>query len=399
MEQLRELSKKLGNPGAQKLYLSARKRGIAVTRNQIKQFLALKPERQIFRPLPRSSGATGAEDLDVRWQMDLIEFRTAPSKVGRETFKYIIVLIEVFSRQVWAEPCKDKTPDSVEPVLRRMLRALPKKPEVISTDKGNEFTGAVQSMLDAKGIIRRTKDPLDVNALGVVDRAIQNLKKRLAESLSAEEGEWASRIKEVVAAYNSTMHETVHGEPEEVRKNPVQSFLILQDNASKLKGNQTLLESRKKQLADAGAFRRPLPGAGGAFRRGFKATYGDLERVASVRGSTIVPEDGVKIDIKRVQPVDRDSGDVVAWHGGLSLRDSAKKDKLMDMMTSLIDFLKDGERSVASAALWLKGHMGSAYEDTLREVGFGKHLAQALQLFSDYFELTKGGYYVKLVER
>ena len=118
-----------------------------------------------------------------------------------------------------------------------------------------------------------------------------------------------------------------------------------------------------------------------------------------MQGSTVVPEDGVKIDIKRVQPVDRDSGDVVAWLGGLSLRDSAKKDKLMDMMTSLIDFLKDGERSVASAALWLKGHMGSAYEDTLREVGFGKHLAQALQLFSDYFELTKGSYYVKLVER
>ena len=94
-----------------------------------------------------------------------------------------------------------------------MLQTLPKKPEVISTDKGNEFTGAVQSMLDAKGIIRRTKDPLDVNALSVVDRAIQNLKKRLAESLSAEEGEWASRIKEVVKQYNATPHETVHGEP------------------------------------------------------------------------------------------------------------------------------------------------------------------------------------------
>ncbi len=395
MEQLRELSKKLGNPGAQKLYLSARKRGIAVTRNQIKQFLALKPERQIFRPLPRSSGATGAEALDVRWQMDLIEFRTAPSKVGRETFKYIIVLIEVFSRQVWAEPCKDKTPDSVEPVLRRMLRALPKKPEVISTDKGNEFTGAVQSMLDAKGIIRRTKDPQDVNALGVVDRAIQNLKKRLAESLSAEEGEWASRIKEVTAAYNSTMHETVHGEPEEVRKNPVQGFLILQDNAAKLKGNQTLLESRKKQLADAGAFRRPLPGAGGAFRRGFKATYGDLERVASVQGSTVVPENGVKIDIKRVQPVDKDTGEVTPWLGGLSDRDSAKKHKLVPVMLGLLEYLQDEQKSVASAVVWLKANMGDVYVDIIREVGFGWHLAEAIRLFQDNFELTKGGYFVR----
>ena len=62
MEQLRELAKKLGNPGADKLYLAARKRNIAVTRNQIKQYLALKPERQVFKPLPRSSRATGAED-------------------------------------------------------------------------------------------------------------------------------------------------------------------------------------------------------------------------------------------------------------------------------------------------------------------------------------------------
>jgi hypothetical protein len=117
-----------------------------------------------------------------------------------------------------------------------------------------------------------------------------------------------------------------------------------------------------------------------------------------VRGSLITPQGGgEKIDIKRVQPVDRETGDVQPWLGGLSMRDSRKKDRLMDMMTALIDFLKDGERSVAGAALWLKGHMGSAYEDTLRELGFGKHLAQALQLFSENFQLTRGGYYVQLV--
>ena len=274
MEQLRALAKRLGNPGQEKLYLAARKRGIAVTRNQIKQFLAEKPERQIFRPLPQSKGQTGAEELDVRWQMDLIQFSTAPSKVARETFRYIIVLIDVFSRQVWAEPCKDKTPSEVAPVLRRMLGGVPKKPEVISTDKGNEWVGPVDALLDAKGIIRRTKDPRDVNALGVVDRAIQNLKQRLAESLSADPGEWASRIKEVVAAYNENPHQTIHGEPAGVRTKPVQDFLIMQDNAAKLKGNQALLESRKKELADKGAFRRPLRAAGGAFRRGFKASYG-----------------------------------------------------------------------------------------------------------------------------
>jgi hypothetical protein len=375
MEQLRALAKRLGNPGADKLFIAARKRGIPATRNQIKQLLD-RPERQIFRPLPRSLGAAGAEELDARWQMDLIQFSTAPSKVGKETFRYIIVLIEVFSRQVWAEPCHDKTPAEVAPVLRRMLGALPKKPEVISTDKGNEWVGPVDALLEAKGIIRRAKDPQDTNGLSVVDRAIQTLKTRLAESLSAEPGQWATRIKEVTAAYNASPHESIHGQPDEVRENSVQEFLITQDNAQKLKGNQALLESRKKELADKGAFRRPLRGNAGAFRRGFKASYGDVEQVSSVRGSVVTPEgDGAKIDIKR---------------------DSKKKDALIPLMTALIDFLQDGEEhSVASAALYLKGHMGAAYEDTLRALGFGKHLAAAVELFQE-FALTKKNYYLRL---
>jgi hypothetical protein len=297
----------------------------------------------------------------------------------------------------YTAPCKTKEPAEVAPVLRRMLDALPKKPAVISTDKGNEWVGAVDALLDAKGITRRTKDPRDVNALGVVDRLIQNLKQRLAESLSAEAGEWASRIKDVTAAYNETGHATVHGEPAEAGT-PIRNFLITQDNAGKLKGNQALLEARKKELADKGGFRRPLRAAGGAFRRGFKATYGDVEKVQEVRGSLITPQGGGEtIDVKRVAAVDRDTGDVRPWLGGLSTRDSIKKDKLLPLMVSLFDFIANGEeRSVASVALYLKGHMGSAYDDVLREVGFGKHLAEALRLFSDHFEMTRGGYYVKL---
>jgi hypothetical protein len=188
----------------------------------------------------------------------------------------------------------------------------------------------------------------------------------------------------------------VHGQPDEVRENSVQGFLITQDNAQKLKGNQALLESRKKELADKGAFRRPLRGNAGAFRRGFKASYGDVEQVATVRGSVVTPEGGEKIDIKRIQPVDKETGNVQPWLGGLSARDSKKKDALIPLMTALITFLSDGEEhSVASAALWLKGHMGSAYEDTLRELGFGKHLAAAVELFQE-FALTKKNYYLRL---
>ena len=156
----------------------------------------------------------------------------------------------------------------------------------------------MQVRLDEENIIHKTKARQDANALGVGVRASQTLKKKLAESLSEEPGEWASRIKDVVKAYNSTPHATVHGEPEEVKSNQVQAFLVLQDNAGKLKANQTLLETRKKQLEEAGAFRRPLKGLN-AFRRGFKAAYGPVEKVDTVSGSLVKPQgEGEKIDVK-----------------------------------------------------------------------------------------------------
>ena len=71
-------------------------------------------------------------------------------------------------------------------------------------------------MLQEKRIIHRTKeDTHDMNALSVVDRGIQNIKKRLAESLAAQHGEWAERLAIVTKQYNNTQHPTIRGEPAE----------------------------------------------------------------------------------------------------------------------------------------------------------------------------------------
>ena len=167
------------------------------------------------------------------------------------------------------------------PVLRQILNEMDPIPTIISSDKGNEFTGAVERLLEEKEIIHRTKrEKYDPNVLAVVDRAIQNLKRRLAESLADSPGEWATRITQVVQQYNATEHSTVHDAPKEISTNPLAKYMVLQDNAQKLKHNQTILKARKTALEDAGTFRRPIGGLQqGAFRRGFKATWGDVEKL------------------------------------------------------------------------------------------------------------------------
>ena len=392
LAQLAELATKLGTPGAQKLYQAARKEKIAVTKDQVRRYVATKGQKQVFKPLPRSQGKTGTEQMDFRIQMDLIDYKNNPSK----GFKNILVLVEVFTRQVWARLLKNKEPATVAPVLASMIDDLPKKPVFISSDKGNEFSGKVNDLMAAQHVTHRVKsDKNDLNALSVCDRVVQNLKTRISESLSENPGQWADRLAGVVSAYNQTPHETLHGEPpEEVRENNLVQFMMLQDNSKKLKHNQDLLESRKKVLQDAGAFRRPLGGLT-AFKRGFKTTWGAVEKPAYVRGSVITPQgDGSKVDIKRVQPVDQDSNEPQpVFNLAETERTLSKKEKLWDMMIMLWEFLGDEEKSTAACAVHLKGKMDAPeYTAKLNSAGI-HHLSDAVRLFPE-FDLVKGGYYI-----
>jgi len=113
MEQLAELAKELGTPGQAKLYRAAKKKGIPVSKIEVRSFLAKKGEKQIFRPLPESKGKTGVKDLGFRAQMDIIDLKYSKSQGN----KNILVVIDVFTRKVWAKPVKNKEPAIVAPVL------------------------------------------------------------------------------------------------------------------------------------------------------------------------------------------------------------------------------------------------------------------------------------------
>ena len=269
-------------------------------------------------------------------------------------------------------------------------------PVFISSDKGGEFVGRVQELLDAQGIVHRVKaDKNDPNALAVVDRVIQNLKLRLAESLAESPGEWADRVPQVVLQYNETPHETLHGEPpSDVRNSKVLRFMLDQDTARKLKHNQDLLDARTKTLEDSGAFRRPLGGLT-KFKRGFQATYGPVERVDNITGSLDKPTgDGAAIDVKRVLPVDKDTEAVQPGFALGEARTEAKRIKVAALAMELYTWLGDEEKSMSTAARHLKQELGEQeYRLQLMSVG-AQHLSDVIRLFPD-LELTRQGYYLQ----
>jgi hypothetical protein len=389
--QLQELAQRLGVPGGQKLYTAARKRGLAVTKKQVQEFVRKQGQKQIFRPLQAAAGKTASESEQMRAQMDLIDLSSSPSR----GFSFVLVALNVWNRMGFAIPIEDKRPESVATGLSILLDDPKLNPNIISTDSGNEWKGEVQALLEARQIVHRTKEPSDVNALAAVDRFIQTLKKRLAESLASKKGQWEDRVAEIVRQYNESPHETLFDEaPVDLAESKVASFMNLQENARKLQHNQKLFESRKRAVESAGAFRRPLPGLT-KFKRGFQATYDKLEKVEGFDGSRVKPTGGGQaVDVKRVLPVDAQTRDVEPGFALGEGRAASRRQKIQALALEALNFVGSEEPSLQRLAAHLKGALGET-EYRLQLMGVGaQNLSDAIRLIPE-LSLTRGGYYVR----
>jgi hypothetical protein len=389
--QLQELAQRLGVPGGQKLYTAARKRGLAVTKKQVQEFVRKQGQKQIFRPLQAAAGKTASESEQMRAQMDLIDLSSSPSR----GFSFVLVALNVWNRMGFAIPIEDKRPESVATGLSILLDDPKLNPNIISTDSGNEWKGEVQALLEARQIVHRTKEPSDVNALAAVDRFIQTLKKRLAESLASKKGQWEDRVAEIVRQYNESPHETLFDEaPVDLAESMVASFMNLQENARKLQHNQKLFESRKRAVESAGAFRRPLPGLT-KFKRGFQATYDKLEKVEGFDGSRVKPTGGGQaVDVKRVLPVDAQTRDVEPGFALGEGRAASRRQKIQALALEALNFVGSEEPSLQRLAAHLKTALGET-EYRLQLMGVGaQNLSDAIRLIPE-LSLTRGGYYVR----
>ena len=143
MQRVRDLYDELGMPGAQKLFLEVRKRGIQVSRSQVNEFVKGRAERQVFeQPLPRAEGKTASEDVHSRFQIDVVNFRTD---------LIALFMIQVFTRKVWAVAIKDRTAASVLSAGKALISRLPEQPKVVSSDTGLEHE-QLSDYLKEKGI-------------------------------------------------------------------------------------------------------------------------------------------------------------------------------------------------------------------------------------------------------
>ena len=146
------------------------------------------------------------------------------------------------------------------------------------------------------------KDPDDRNAVAVVDRAIGLIKRKAAEL----DGDWNITVPKAVAILNKTPKpEVLHGaSPNEVKDNPEAHFMLQQDNAEKMAGNNELHKRRVEALNATGGWFKAPEGFKGPKRRVFEPSFGT--GLLMSEGSPSVGRiraGGETYNLKRIRPV------------------------------------------------------------------------------------------------
>jgi transposase InsO family protein len=408
---LQELSDELGSPGIGPLWLAVKRKGVNVSKKQVEAFVKQKGEKQIFQAVQPAKGKTVSESLNARWMMDLIVFYKQPVVVGGVTMRYILVCINVFDRYLYAELIKSKESKDVAVALGNIFRRAAKLPKLISSDQGTEFQNEVPELLRRNSIAHKLKAVGDVNGIGVIDKAIQSLKQKIAQMVSSA-GTWASVLTRAVAAANKTPKSGVlHGvAPKEVRDDPAVHFMLLQDQAKNMKHNKAVGERRTTALAQTDTFRAPVPGSTGKFKRSYQATYGEPLKVADVTAGTVLDTTGGRHALKSIKVIPVNSSSAGQRLGPNETLPNKKRHLGSTIIAALEDVLDDVEGdakrlSIARAAYLVKIQMRLNNEDyaaILKKTT--SSLIELIRLFPDHFELqpledgTKPWYYVSLIQ-
>ena len=304
VEQLRQLAKEAAIRSIPKLLKTAASEGLKATKKQAEEALQERVPAQVLAPGPtqRASGRAYAENPESRYTIDLIDFSQNTSKPG-----YILVMMQTWSRRIWAVAMKDKTAQETNNGLKTLLDEAKPRDDLTHDmlhDAGHEFS-QIQQVLGSNWV-SRVKDPLDRNGIATLDRGIQSLKKNLEDIIEEEGGDWRTHLKQAVTAYNRSYHSAVLGPPSQAENGSVREFLIDQQNADAFAHNNALTNRRIASVQKTNYFRE----ATGA-KRSFNQAYGPKLHLESVipGGQYIEGSDGKQHLLKRIIPVAENSGE------------------------------------------------------------------------------------------
>ena len=172
--------------------------------------------------------------IDEIWSIDLADFSDYKTS-NIKGFRYIFIVIDNFSKYLWAIPLKNKYSQTITNEFSNILTTSKRKPLKIESDRGTEFYNSIfQNLLKSKNIhpYSRYTDKGPSIAERVI-RTVRNLLKKPV--FLAGKASWISELPFVIKQYNNTIHSSIKMTPIQASKksNEKEVYSNLQDRRVK----------------------------------------------------------------------------------------------------------------------------------------------------------------------
>lgn len=179
--------------------------------------------------------------VDDLWQADLIDFQNL--KNDNNGYKFVLVVIDCFSKFSWAIPVKTKTKSEIANAFNDILNKSNRKPVHIQTDMGTEFYNDEFKRITSTNKINHYST-YSIKKASIVERLIKTLKNKLYKCFSLNGSyRWVGEtLKNVMKIYNNTIHRTTKYKPNDVNKK--NQILVLKNIHKSQKHNLMVANSK-----------------------------------------------------------------------------------------------------------------------------------------------------------
>ena len=202
----KEFTKNLGI-GVRPLYYLIRQKFVGVTEELIREILQSSTRYHrsrpqfLNKPRPRTIVASRPGE---RWQIDLIEMRKDPVKSRGVEYKYVLQIIDVYSRYLIPRALPNKSATCVAQALQEVMYEHG-PPYVIQCDNGSEFKGHVQALCQKNSIKLINSRPYHPQSQGKCERANKTLKSKLSFATMSNRGfNWVNKLPRLAYMINKT---------------------------------------------------------------------------------------------------------------------------------------------------------------------------------------------------
>jgi hypothetical protein len=260
--------------------------------------------KQIVTSRDKQYYITAMEPLETM-QMDLLDYQKYATT--NANYKYILIVVDVFSRYAFAKCIKSKTPDEV----LRAFKTFHIVPNSVHHDSGNEWKGVFLQWMHEKNAFDFTSEIGNHNALGVIDRFSKTLKQIISRYMTANNSTtYYQQLDSFIEHYNLTPHVSLGNVTPKNAATVFEDYKKVKDiNSAKIQFNKEL-QAEEQKTVKVGDYVRVKVNKK-LFRKGYEITYSpDVFQIASIQGAYVTLTDERRFAIRDVLVVQQDAASV-----------------------------------------------------------------------------------------